>query len=96
MPNVEPSTGHISYEDAPLGRKRGKPQPSTMLVERRMVEEREANPSALGYMGVHCVVEDISFGKGGDGGGEVFVEVGDEIEVFETGEHYWGSTAGDY
>jgi uncharacterized protein YcbX len=68
MPNVEPSTGHISYEDAPLGRKRGKPQPSTMLVERRMVEEREANPSALGYMGVHCVVEDISFGKGGDSG----------------------------
>jgi uncharacterized protein YcbX len=96
MPNVEPSTGRISYEIPPPGRKRGKPQPSTMLVERRMVEEKEANPSALGYMGVHCAVEDSSFGKGRDAGEDVFVEVGDEVEVFETGEHYWGSTAGDY
>jgi uncharacterized protein YcbX len=96
MPNVEPSTGRISYEDPPPGRKRGKPQPSTMLVEKRMVEEKEANPSALGYMGVHCVVEDSSFGQDEGAGEEAFVEVGDEVEVFETGEHYWGSTAGDY
>jgi uncharacterized protein YcbX len=96
MPNVEPATGRISYEDPPPGRKRGEPQPSTMLVGKRMVEEKEANPSALGYMGVHCVVEDSSFGTGRDGGEEAFVEVGDEVEVFETGEHYWGSTAGDY
>ena len=96
MPNVEPATGRISYEDPPPGRKRGKPQPSTMLVENRMVEEKEANPSALGYMGVHCVVEDSSFGTGAGAGEEAYVEVGDEVEVFEMGEHYWGATAGDY
>jgi len=47
-------------------------------------------------MGVHCVVEDSSFGKDAGAGEEAFVEVGDEVEVFETGEHYWGCTAGDY
>jgi uncharacterized protein YcbX len=96
MPNVEPSTGHVSFENPPPGRKKGKPQPSTMLAEQRMVEEKGANPAALGYMGVHCVVEDSSFGKEAGVGGDVFVEVGDEVEVFEKGEHYWGSTAGDY
>jgi len=96
MPNVEPSTGHITFANPPPGRKKGKPQPSTALVEHRMVEEKEDNPSALGYMGVHCVVEDSSFGRVGDAGGDVYVEVGDEIEVFETGEHRWGSTANDY
>jgi uncharacterized protein YcbX len=96
MPNVEPHTGHISYEDPPPGRKRGKPQPSTTLVEHRMVEDKQVNPIALGYMGVHCVIEDSTFGNSAGGNDEVYVEVGDEVEVFETGTHHWGSTAHDY
>lgn len=95
MPNVDPHSGHISYENAPPGRKRGKPQPSTTVAERRMVEDKQVNPIALGYMGMHCVIEDSTFGKGANES-EVYVEVGDEIEVFETGIHHWGSTAHDY
>ena len=95
MPNVEPQSGHISYENAPPGRKRGKPQPSTTVAEHRMVEDKQVNPIALGYMGMHCVIEDSTFGKGTNED-EVYVEVGDEIEVFETGIHRWGSTAHDY
>jgi uncharacterized protein YcbX len=96
MPNVEPNTGQISYEDPPPGRKKGKPQPSTTLVEHRMVEDKQVNPIALGYMGVHCVIEDSSFGNSAGGRDEVYVEVGDEVEVFETGIHRWGSTAHAY
>jgi hypothetical protein len=96
MPNVEPHTGQISYEDPPPGRKRGKPQPSTTLVEHRMVEDKQVNPIALGYMGVHCVIEDSTFGSSAGGDDGVYVEVGDEVEVFETGIHHWGSTAHDY
>jgi uncharacterized protein YcbX len=96
MPNVEPHTGQISYEDPPPGRKRGKPQPSTALVEHRMVEDKQVNPIALGYMGVHCVIEDSTFGSSASGEDGVYVEVGDEVEVFETGVHRWGSTAHDY
>lgn len=96
MPNVEPWSGRISYEDAPPGRKRGKPQPSTTFVEHRMVEDKQVNPIALGYMGVHCVIEDSSFAQGQGGGDQVYVEVGDELEVFETGVHHWGSTARAY
>lgn len=95
MPNVDPHSGHISYENAPPGRKRGKPQPSTTVAERRMVEDKQVNPIALGYMGMHCVIEDSTFGKAANES-EVYVEVGDEIEVFETGIHHWGSTAHDY
>ncbi|KAM0715553.1 hypothetical protein Q7P37_009051 [Cladosporium fusiforme] len=97
MPNVDPQTGSIAYENAPAGRKRGKPQPSTTLAEHRMVEDKQVNPIALGYMGVHCVPEDSTFSQSGIRNGRgVYVEVGDEIEVFETGNHYWGSTAHDY
>lgn len=97
MPNVDPKTGLIAYENAPDGRQRGKPQPSTSLAEHRMVEEKQANPIALGYMGVHCVPEDSTFAFAGDGNDRgVYVEVGDEVEVFETGNHYWGSTANEY
>ena len=95
MPNVEPHSGQISYEDPPPGRKRGKPQPSTTFAEHRMVEDKQVNPVALGYMGMHCAVEDSTFGKGANDD-EVYVEVGDEIEVFDTGIHRWGSTANDY
>ena len=96
MPNVEPHSGHISYENPPPGRKRGKPQPSTTVAEHRMVEDKQVNPIALGYMGMHCVIEDSTFGQDSSGDNEVYVEVGDEIEVFETGSHRWGSTAHDY
>lgn len=97
MPNVDPQTGLIAYENAPAGRKRGKPQPSTTLAEHRMVEEKQANPIALGYMGVHCVPEDSTFihPETADDLG-VYIEVGDEVEVFETGTHRWGSTAHEY
>ena len=91
MPNVEPHSGQISHEDPPPGRKRGKPQPSTTFAEHRMVEDKQVNPIALGYMGMHCVIEDSTFGDE-----EVYVEVGDEIKIFETGIHRWGSTAQDY
>lgn len=97
MPNVDPLTGLIAYENAPAGRKKGKPQPSTTLAEHRMVEEKQVNPIALGYKGIHCVPEDTTFAPSAVGSDEgVYVEVGDEIEVFETGEHYWGSTAHEY
>jgi len=96
MPNVEPHSGQISYEDPPPGRKRGKPQPSTTFAEHRMVEDKQVNPIALGYMGMHCVIEDSTFGNGASEADEVYIEVGDEIEVFETGVHFWGSTAHDY
>ena len=56
-----------------------------------MVEDKQVNPIALGYMGVHCVIEDSTFSAD-----EVYVGAGDEIEVFETGIHRWGSTAHDY
>lgn len=95
MPNVDPQSGQISYENPPPGRKKGKPQPSTSFAEHRMVEDKQVNPTALGYMGMHCVIEDSTFGKGADEN-EVYVQVGDEIEVFETGTHRWGSTAHDY
>jgi uncharacterized protein YcbX len=95
MPNVDPQSGQISYEDPPPDRKRGKPQPSTTFAEHRMVEDKQVNPIALGYMGMHCVIEDSTFSKGANGD-EVYVHVGDEIEVFETGSHRWGSTAHDY
>lgn len=95
MPNVDPQSGQISYEDPPPGRKRGKPQPSTTFAEHRMVEDKQVNPIALGYMGMHCVVEDSTFSKGADED-EVYVQVDDEIEVFETGTHRWGSTAHSY
>ncbi|KAM0711544.1 hypothetical protein Q7P35_000910 [Cladosporium inversicolor] len=92
---IPPSMSVISYEDPPPGMKRGKPQPSTTFAQHRMVEDKQVNPIALGYMGMHCVIEDSTFGKGANDD-EVYIEVGDEIEVFETGIHRWGSTAHDY
>ncbi|KAK5025345.1 hypothetical protein LTS07_008196 [Exophiala sideris] len=94
MPNVNPDTGLFEEENAPPERKKGKPQPSTTLVEYRTVES--GNPAALGYLGMHCVPEDSGFKEAIDQGADLYVEVGDEIEVIETGHHLYGSTGDDY
>ena len=94
MPNVIPDKG-IFEEDIPApDRKKGKPQPSTTLVQHRTVES--GNPAALGYLGMHCVPEDSGFKEAVDQGAQLYVEVGDEIEVLETGFHLYGSTGDDY
>ena len=94
MPNVNPDTGLLEEENAPPEKKKGKPQPSTTLVEYRTVEN--GNPAALGYLGMHCVPEDSGFKEAIDQGADLYVEVGDEIEVLETGHHLYGSTGNDY
>ena len=94
IPNVDPDTGEFDA-DLPLpGKKRGRPQPSTTLVEHRTVET--GNKSALGYMGMHCVPEDRALVEAARQGGSLYVEVGDAIEVLEQGEHLYGSTGNDY
>lgn len=95
MPNVDPDTGCVSasYPEADSGKKRGKPQPSTCLVEHRTVED--GNKMALGYIGMHCVPEDWNLEQVSQGEDLVF-KVGDEIEVLERGEHLYGSTGNDY
>lgn len=94
MPNVDPAKGTFDTDNPPLDRKKGKPQPSTTLVQYRTVET--GNKAALGYLGMHCVPEDWCL-KVAEGQGEgLFVEVGDEIEVLERGVHLYGSTGNDY
>lgn len=95
MPNVDPKTGcfSTSFPDSDSGKKRGKPQPSTSLVEHRTVEN--GNKMALGYIGMHCVPEDWNLQQVSEGEDLVF-RVGDEIEVLERGEHLYGSTGNDY
>lgn len=94
MPNVNPNTGKFEEDNPGPEKKKGKPQPSTTLVERRTVES--GNPAALGYLGMHCVPEDSDLKKAVDQGADLYVEVGDEIEVLETGHHLYGSTGNDY
>ena len=55
-----------------------------------------SNMAALGYLGMHCVPEDSSLKEAKQRNGGLFVEVGDEIEVLERGDHYFGATANDY
>ncbi|KAI8304896.1 hypothetical protein K4K59_012567 [Colletotrichum sp. SAR11_240] len=94
MPNVNLETG-TSEADKPVeGKKKGKPQPSATLIEHRTVET--GNPSALGYIGMHCVPEDQDLEEAKEQRAGLYVEVGDEIEVLETGVHLFGSTAKDY
>lgn len=94
MPNVNPSSG-VFDADIPLpGKKRGKPQPSTTLVEYRTVEN--GNKAALGYLGMHCVPEDQSLEEAKKQEAALYVEVGDEIEVLERGVHLFGSTSEQY
>jgi uncharacterized protein YcbX len=94
MPNVDPGTGTFDA-DIPLAeKKRGKPQPSTTLVQYRTVET--GNKAALGYLGVHCVPEDWSLKTAEEQNRGLYIEVGDEIEVLERGSHLYGSTGDDY
>ncbi|KIY03661.1 uncharacterized protein Z520_00352 [Fonsecaea multimorphosa CBS 102226] len=94
MPNVNPDTGIFEHDNSRPDRKKGVPQPSATLVEHRTVED--GNPKALGYLGMHCVPEDSSLKEARDHSGELCIEVGDEIEVLETGSHLYGSTENDY
>lgn len=94
MPNVNISTGTFDSDNAPVNKKKGKPQPSATLVKHRMVET--SNPKALGYIGMHCVPEDQSLETAREQKVGLYVEVGDEIEVLETGDHMGGSTGNDH
>jgi len=94
MPNVNPDTGKFDADIPPPEKKKGKPQPSTTLVKYRTIET--GNKAALGYLGMHCVPEDRDFRKAQEQGKKLYVEVGDEIEVLETGVHVFGSTGNDY
>jgi uncharacterized protein YcbX len=94
MPNVNPETGSFDADTPPPGRKRGKAQPSTTLVQYRTVET--GNKAALGYLGMHCVPEDGSLKSAEEQGAGLYIEVGDEIEVLERGAHLYGSTGDDY
>lgn len=94
MPNVDPNTGIFDTSNPPADRKKGKPEPSTTLIEYRTFETR--NKQALGYIGMHCVPEDQSLKAEEQEGEGLYIEVGDEIEVLERGEHLYGSTGNDY
>lgn len=94
IPNVNLETGKFDADLPPPGKKNGKPQPSTTLVQYRTVET--GNNSALGYIGMHCVPEDSSLKEAEEQEADLYVQVGDEIEVLERGEHLYGSTGNDY
>jgi uncharacterized protein YcbX len=94
MPNVDPDKGVFDTEKAPPGKKKGRPQPTTALIEYRTVED--GNKAAMGYMGMHCVPEDRSLSEAQEQDAGLYVQVGDEIEVLERGEHLYGSTEKDY
>jgi uncharacterized protein YcbX len=94
MPNVDTHTGTFDTDVPAPGKKKGRPQPSTTLVDHRTVET--GNRAALGYLGMHCVPEDRTLEEAARQGSGLDVAVGDEIEVLERGEHLFGSTANDY
>ncbi|KAH8817023.1 hypothetical protein F5884DRAFT_778232 [Xylogone sp. PMI_703] len=94
MPNVDPNTGIFDTSIPPPDKKKGKPEPSTTLVEYRTVET--GNKQALGYIGMHCVPEDPSLNVAKEQKLGLYVDVGDEIEVLERGVHLYGSTGNDY
>ena len=94
LPNVNPETGIFDADTPAPEKKRGKPQPSTTLVQYRTVES--GNRAALGYLGMHCVPEDRELKEAAEREGGLYVEVGDEIEVLERGIHLYGSTGDDY
>ncbi|KAL4992091.1 hypothetical protein BDW68DRAFT_184446 [Aspergillus falconensis] len=94
MPNVNPNTGIFDADIPPPHKKRGRPQPSTTLVQYCAVES--GNKTALGYIGMHCVPEDRSLKEAEEQEAGLYVEVGDEIEVLERGTHLYGSTGNDY
>ncbi|KAJ5855414.1 uncharacterized protein N7529_009358 [Penicillium soppii] len=94
MPNVDPGKGTFDADIPPPEKKRGKPQPSTTLVQYRTVET--GNKAALGYLGMHCVPEDWTLKMAEEQKIGLYVQVGDEIEVLERGTHLYGSTGDDY
>ncbi|KAF7588931.1 hypothetical protein BBP40_005009 [Aspergillus hancockii] len=94
MPNVNPDTGIPATDTPTPDKKRGRPQPSTTLKTHRTVED--GNKQALGYIGMHCAPEDRSLKEAEEQKAELYIEVGDEIEVLERGVHLYGSTKDDY
>lgn len=94
MPNVNPDTGLFDADIPPPDKEKGKPQPSTTLVECRTVES--GNKGALGYLGMHCVPEDRGLEEAKEQKAALYVEVGDEVEVLERGVHLYGSTSEAY
>ncbi|KAJ5126744.1 hypothetical protein N7448_007523 [Penicillium atrosanguineum] len=94
MPNVNLETGKFDADTPPPEKKKGRPQPSTTLVQYRTIET--GNKAALGYIGMHCVPEDRSLKEAEEQEVGLYVAVGDEIEVLERGVHLYGSTGDDY
>ncbi|TVY76309.1 Mitochondrial amidoxime reducing component 2 [Fusarium oxysporum f. sp. cubense] len=94
LPNVNPLTGKFDTDKPDSGKTRGNAQPSSTLVKHRTVED--GNPRALGYLGMHCVPENAGLQQAADSVENLYVQVGDEIEVLERGVHLYGSTANDY
>ena len=94
LPNVNPHTGKPDTDTPGHGKTRGKPQPSSTLIEHRTIED--GNPKALGYIGMHCVPEDSCFEDMPGKQEGVYVQVGDRVEVLERGAHLYGSTGDDY
>ncbi|OAA51414.1 Molybdenum cofactor sulfurase [Metarhizium rileyi] len=94
MPNVDPDKGVFDTDVPAPNRKKGRPQPSTTLMEHRTVED--GNKAAMGYMGMHCVPVDRSLNEAQEQDADLYVHVGDEIEVLERGQHLYGSTGDDY
>lgn len=94
MPNVDPNKGTFDTDNSRPDKKKGQPQPSTTLIEHHTPEN--GNKAALGYLGMHCVPEDRELNLATEKNAELYVEVGDEIEVMERGHHLYGSTANEY
>lgn len=94
MVSVNPDEGAFTSQPPPEGKKIGKLEPTTTLVEHRTVED--GNRAALGYIGMHAVPEDRDFGAAAQDGSDLLVCVGDEVQVMERGVHLWGSTGHDY
>ncbi|KAJ5460951.1 uncharacterized protein N7458_002503 [Penicillium daleae] len=94
VPNVNLETGMPETDIPPPWKKRGKPQPSTTLVKHRTVEN--GNKMALGYIGMHCVPEDLDLKEAEIQKAGLYIAVSDEIEVLERGVHLYGSTGSDY
>ncbi|KAH7253851.1 uncharacterized protein BKA55DRAFT_566366 [Fusarium redolens] len=94
LPNVNPLTGKFDTDKPDGDKTRGKAQPSSTLVKHRTVED--GNPRALGYLGMHCVPENAGLQQAANSVENLYVQVGDEIEVLERGVHLYGSTANDY
>ena len=94
MPNVDPARGEFERDNPSEKKPKGRPQPSTTLKQYRTVEN--GNPAALGFLGMHCVPEDTPLYQARHLGVALAINVGDEIEVIDTGTHLYGSTGNDY